>query len=58
MVSAESIREALLKPSPTPLTVTELRVRLRVRAVKLAEYEVLRELRSLREEGLVRLERG
>jgi AAA domain len=35
-----------------------LRVRLRVRALKLAEYEVLHALRCLRAEGLVRLERG
>lgn len=61
MNSSQIIREkilSLLKASPVPLTATELRVKLRVRSVKLAEYEVLRELRSLREEGLVRLDRG
>jgi hypothetical protein len=61
MNSSETVREAifaLLKPASTPLTAAELRVRLRVRALKLAEYEVLHTLRSLRAEGLVRLERG
>src|SRR5262249_35553445 len=61
MNSSETVREtilALLKPVSTPLTATELRVRLRVRALKLAEYEVLHALRCLRAEGLVRLERG
>src|SRR5262249_16042027 len=61
MNSSETVREAifaLLKPATTPLTATELRVRLRVRALKLAEYEVLHALRSLRAEGLLRLERG
>lgn len=58
---AEKIQEtilALLQSSILPLTATELRVRLRVRAVRLAEYEVLRVLRSLRTEGLVYLEQG
>ena len=61
MNSCETVREAifaLLKPVSTPLTAAELRVRLRVRDLKLAEYEVLHALRCLRTEGLVRLERG
>ena len=61
MVSSEKMRATLLeflKLSPIPLTATELCSQLRVRALKVDEYEVLRELRSLREEGLVRLERG
>src|SRR5712691_3765192 len=61
MNSSETVREtilALLKPASTPLTATELRVRLRVKALKLAEYEVLHALRCLRAEGSVRLERG
>src|SRR2546421_1522798 len=61
MSRSETIREALLallKPASTPLTAAELRVRLRVRALRLAEYEVLHALRCLRAEGLVRLERG
>ena len=61
MNSSETVREAifaLLKPTSTPLTATELRIRLRVKALKLAEYEVLHALRYLRSEGLVRLERG
>jgi len=49
---------SLLKLSPVPLTATDLRVKLRVLSLKLPEYEILRELRSLREEGLVRLEGG
>ena len=49
---------SLLKISPVPLTATDLRVKLRVLSLKLPEYEILRELRSLREEGLVRLEGG
>ena len=61
MNSSETVREAifaLLKPASTPLTAAELRVRLRGRELKLAEYEVLHALRYLRAEGLVRLERG
>ncbi len=49
---------SLLKLSPMPLTATDLRVKLRVLSLKLPEYEILHELRSLREEGLVRLEGG
>jgi hypothetical protein len=48
----------LLQSSPLPLTATELRTRLRVRAVRLADYEVVCILRSLRAEGLVCLEQG
>jgi len=58
---SETIREAILtilKPAVTPLTAAELRVRLRVRALRLAEYEILHALRCLRSEGSVRLERG
>jgi len=49
---------SLLKLSLVPLTATDLRVKLRILSLKLPEYEILRELRSLREESLVRLERG
>jgi very-short-patch-repair endonuclease len=49
---------SLLKLSPVPLTATDLRVKLRVLLLQLPEYEILRELRSLRKEGLVRLEGG
>ena len=49
---------SLLKLSPVPLTATDLRVKLRVLSLRLPEYEILRELRSLREEGLVRLKGG
>ncbi len=58
---SETIREAILtilKPAATPLTAAELRVRLRVRSLRLAEYEILHALRCLRSEGSVRLERG
>lgn len=58
---SETIREAILailKSASTPLTAAELRVRLRVRALRLAEYEILHALRCLRAEGSVRLERG
>jgi hypothetical protein len=58
---AETIREAILtilKPAATPLTAAELRVRLRVRSLRLAEYEILHALRCLRSEGSVRLDRG
>jgi AAA domain len=61
MNSSGSIRDTILsflKSSPMPLTATELRIQLRVTSIKLAEYEVLRELRSFCQEGLVRLERG
>jgi hypothetical protein len=47
---AEKIQETiliLLQSSTIPLTATELRVQLRARVVRLAEYEVLRVLRSL-----------
>ncbi len=49
---------AFLKNSPKPLTATDLSVKLRVSSQRLPEYEILRELRSLRKEGLVRLEGG
>ena len=61
MNSSGSIRDTILsflKSSPVPLTAIALRIRLRVRSIKLAEYEVWCELRSIREEGLVLLERG
>src|SRR6266436_2077951 len=58
---SETIREAILtilKPAATPLTAAELRVQLRVRSLRLAEYEILHALRCLQSEGLVRLELG
>ena len=60
-IVSETIREAILtilKPATTPLTAAELRVQLRVRSLRLAEYEILHALRCLRSEGSVRLERG
>ena len=47
---SETIREAILtmlKLAATPLTAAELRVRLRVRSLRLAEYEILHALRCL-----------
>jgi len=65
MNSAETVSEivretilAILKPSSMPLTAAELRVQLRMRSLRLAEYEILHALRCLRSEGLVCLERG
>ena len=48
----------LLKENPIGFTSAELRTRLHARSLKLAEYEVLKELRTLQSEGMVRLERG
>jgi len=48
MNSAETVSEivretilAILKPSSMPLTAAELRVQLRMRSLRLAEYEIL-----------------
>lgn len=48
----------LLKENSVGFTSAELRTRLHARSLKLAEYEVLQELRTLQSEGVVRLERG
>ena len=48
----------LLKENPIGFTSAELRTRLHARSLRLAEYEALKELRTLQSEGLVRLERG
>jgi very-short-patch-repair endonuclease len=42
----------------TPLTVTELRIKLQNQSFRLRDYEILSELRSLQKEGLIRIERG
>ena len=49
---------SLLKASPVSLTATDLSVKLRLLSLKLPEHEILRELRSLQKEGLVRIEGG
>ena len=49
---------SLLKASLVPLTASELRIRLRNLSLKLPEYEILRKLRALQKEGLVRIEGG
>ncbi|MBL0732038.1 MAG: DUF559 domain-containing protein [Desulfosarcina sp.] len=49
---------SFLKISPVPLTASELRIKLRNLSLKLPEYEILSELRSLQEEGLVRIKGG
>ena len=49
---------SLLKTSPVSLTATDLSMKLRLLSLKLTEHEILRELRSLQKEGLVRIEGG
>ena len=53
----DTIIEAL-KNTPVGLTSAELRTRLLVKALKLPEYKVTKELRILQSEGKVRMERG
>ncbi len=57
MIKKEVILE-LLKENSVGFTSAELRTRLHTRSLRLAEYEVLKELRTLHSEGTVRLERG
>lgn len=49
---------AILQDAFMPLTAAALRIQLRTRSLRLAEYEILRALRYLRSEGSVRLELG
>lgn len=57
MVKKELVLD-LLKENSVGFTSAELRTRLHARSLRLAEYEVLKELRTLHSEGMVRLERG
>ena len=59
--TSDEIRSALidlLGASSRSSTTSELRVRLRARGFRLADYELTRVLRGLRAEGQVKLERG
>jgi len=49
---------SFLKASPVSLTATDLSMKFRLLSLKLPEHEILRELRSLQKEGLVRIEGG
>jgi len=49
---------SLLKASTVSLTATDLSMKLRLLSLRLSEHEILRELRSLQKEGLVRIEGG
>ncbi len=49
---------SLLKASPVSLTATDLSMKFRLLSLKLPEHEILRKLRSLQNEGLVRIEGG
>jgi hypothetical protein len=49
---------SLLKASPVSLTATDLSMKLRLLSLKLPKHEILRELRFLQQEGLVRIEGG
>ncbi len=57
MVKRELVLD-LLKENSIGFTSSELRTRLHAKSLRLAEYEVLKELRTLQFEGIVRLERG
>ena len=48
----------IVQDTPVGLTAAELRTRLHVYSFKLAEYELIKELRLLQADNILRLERG